>query len=171
MSLRTACRTSIQSRQYSREAPPVPTRAVMANGTDEELQLLLLLELQRRQKRRKGLKYVQVRSVLVTAFHVFSLALASRYTFANNQMYEQPQQASPRPSFFPSVPPFFHHVARLWFTAIMHSDWSNVRPAEHHDAGIEIKSIRASLHEHPQHRMFTIGRCNTALVQATQRWF
>ena len=79
----TARRTSIQSRRYSREAPPFPTRAVMANGTDEELQLLLLLELRRRQKRRKGLRSVWVRSVLATAFHAFSLALASRYTFAD----------------------------------------------------------------------------------------
>ena len=160
MSLRTARRTLIQSKRYSREAPPAPTRAVMANGTDEELQLLLLLELHRRQKRRKGLRYVQVRSVLATAFHAFSLALASRYTFADTfhrqSDYEPPQQASPGPSFFPSVPPFFHHVARVWFTAILHSDWSNARPAEGHDAGIKIKSIRVSLHEHPQHRMFTI---------------
>ena len=76
----TAGRTSIQSRRYSREAPPFPTRSVMATGTDEELQLLLLLELRRRQKRRKGLRSGWVRSVLATAF---SLALASRYTFAD----------------------------------------------------------------------------------------
>ena len=78
----TVRRTSIQRRRYSREAPPFPTRSVMANGTDEELELLLL-ELHRRQKRRKGLRSVWVRSVLATAFHAFSLALASRYTFAD----------------------------------------------------------------------------------------
>ena len=84
----------------------------------------------------------------------------------DNQTYEPPQRASPRPSFF-SVPPFFHHVARAWFIAIMHSDWSNARLAERHDAGIEIKSIRASLHERPQRHSVACSQYDAA----TQRWF
>ena len=60
-------------------------------------------------------------------------------------MYEPPQQASPRPSFFPSVPPFFHHVARAWFIAILHSDWSNARPAECHNAGIDRNQVYSSI--------------------------
>ena len=63
-------------------------------------------------------------------------------------LYEPPQRAS-RPFFFSSVPPIFHHVARAWIIAILHSDWFNPRLAERHDAGIEIKSIRASLRERP----------------------
>ena len=74
----------------------------------------------------------------------------------DNQTYEPPQRASPHPSFFPSVPPYVHHVARTWFIAILHCDWSNTRLVERHDAGIEVKSVRVSLRECPQHRMFTI---------------
>ena len=117
--LRTARLTSIQSRGYSRVAPPSPTRAVMANGTEH---------------------------------HDTPLQTPS----INNQTYEPPQRASPRLSVFPSVPPFIHHVARAWFIAILHSDWSNARLAERYDAGIEIKSIRALLRERPQRRTFTI---------------
>ena len=85
----------------------------------------------------------------------------------DNQTYEPPQQVTPRPSFFPSVPPFFRHVARAWFIAILHSDWFNDRLVERHDAGIEIKSIRASLHERPQCHSVACSQYDAA----TQRWF
>ena len=129
---------------------------MMANGTDEELQLLLLLALRRRQKRIKGLR----RSIftLRTQQGEFSNLLQELRPSdpRREPLYEPLQQASPRPSFFPSVPPIFHHVARAWVIAILHSDRFNARLAEHHDAGMEIKSIRASLRERPQRHMFTI---------------
>ena len=143
----------------------------MANGTDEELQLLLLLALRRRQKRRKGLRSVWVRSIftLRTQQGEFSNLLQELRLSdpCREPLYEPPQRASPRPSFFPSVPPFLHHVARAWVIAILHSDWFNARLTERHDAGIEIKSIRASLRERPQHHSVRCSQYDAAM----QRWF